>query len=104
MPARVVVRATVDEQTKREAAAVLATMGLTVSEAIRILMARVARDKAMPFEVGKEHTADAARAGGRYSLEDVRAALWPTTLTHRSEEETRKKIKERVKANHMRRA
>ena len=34
---------------KEEAAAVLATMGLTVSDAVRLLLARVAREKTLPF-------------------------------------------------------
>ena len=45
-----VVRARIDEQTKDEAAAVLATIGLTVSDAFRLMMVRIAKDKAMPFE------------------------------------------------------
>ena len=45
-----VVRARIDERTKNEAAAVLAAMGLTVSDAFRLLMVRVAREKARPFE------------------------------------------------------
>lgn len=39
-----------DEHTKEEAAAVLASMGLTVSDAFRLLLTRVAREKALPFE------------------------------------------------------
>ena len=35
---------------KEEAAAVLAAMGLTVSDAVRLLLTRVAHDKALPFE------------------------------------------------------
>lgn len=50
MPANSVVRARIDAKTKAEAAAVLATIGLTVSDAFRLLMIRVAQDKAMPFE------------------------------------------------------
>jgi DNA-damage-inducible protein J len=50
MPANDVVRARIDAKTKAEAAAVLATIGLTVSDAFRLLMIRVAHDKAMPFE------------------------------------------------------
>jgi DNA-damage-inducible protein J len=50
MPANDVVRARIDAKTKAEAAAVLATIGLTVSDAFRLLMIRVARDKALPFE------------------------------------------------------
>jgi DNA-damage-inducible protein J len=45
-----VVRARIDERTKEEAAAVLAAMGLTVSDAFRLMMVRIAKDKALPFE------------------------------------------------------
>lgn len=45
-----VVRARIDERTKAEAAAVLAAMGLTVSDAFRLLLVRVAKEKALPFE------------------------------------------------------
>ena len=44
-----VVRARIDERTKNEAAAVLAAMGLTISDAFRLLMVRVAKEKALPF-------------------------------------------------------
>lgn len=45
-----VVRARIDEATKVEAAAVLATMGLSLSDAFRLLLKRVAVEKALPFE------------------------------------------------------
>jgi DNA-damage-inducible protein J len=45
-----VVRARIDERTKQEAAAVLKTIGLTVSDAFRLLLVRIAAEKAMPFE------------------------------------------------------
>ena len=45
-----VVRARIDEATKAEAAAVLATMGLTLSDAFRLLLKRVAAERALPFE------------------------------------------------------
>ncbi len=45
-----VVRARIDEKTKDDASAVLATMGLTISDAFRLLMVRVAKEKALPFE------------------------------------------------------
>lgn len=44
------IRVTIDEETKREAAEVLAGVGLSVSEVTRLLLRRIARDKAMPFE------------------------------------------------------
>ena len=50
MPANAVVRARIDEHIKEEATVVLAAMGLTVSDAFRILLTRVAREKALPFE------------------------------------------------------
>ncbi|HZF97496.1 MAG TPA: type II toxin-antitoxin system RelB/DinJ family antitoxin [Pseudoxanthomonas sp.] len=50
MAANAVVRARIDEHIKEEAAAVLASMGLTVSDAFRLLLMRIAREKALPFE------------------------------------------------------
>jgi DNA-damage-inducible protein J len=45
-----VVRARIDERTKRQAAAALKKIGLTVSDAFRLLMVRVAAEKTLPFE------------------------------------------------------
>lgn len=50
MAANSVVRARIDEQVKEEATIVLAAMGLTVSDAFRIMLTRIAREKALPFE------------------------------------------------------
>ena len=49
MSANAVVRARIDERTKKEAAAVLETMGLTVSDAFRMMMKRIAYEKELPF-------------------------------------------------------
>ena len=43
-----IVRARIDERVKREAAAVLSEIGLTVSDAFRMM--RIAKEKALPFE------------------------------------------------------
>lgn len=51
MAATDVVRARIDKQVKAEASAALAAMGLSMSDAIRLLMVRVAQDKALPFEI-----------------------------------------------------
>jgi DNA-damage-inducible protein J len=48
-----VVRARIDGHVKEEAANVLAGMGLSVSDAIRILLTRVALDKALPFDINR---------------------------------------------------
>ncbi len=50
MPDNSVVRARIDERTKRQAAAALKKIGLTVSDAFRLLLVRVAAEKALPFE------------------------------------------------------
>ena len=50
MPANAVVRARIDDHIKQEASAVLAAMGLTVSDAFRIMLTRIAHEKALPFE------------------------------------------------------
>jgi DNA-damage-inducible protein J len=70
-----VVRARIDEQTKEEAAAVLATIGLTVSDAFRLMMVRIAKDKALPFEplVPNAETIEAMEAARRGELIDAGA-------------------------------
>lgn len=50
MAADAIVRARIDGQVKEQAALVLAEMGLSVSDAIRMLLVRVAAQKALPFE------------------------------------------------------
>lgn len=46
-----VVRARIDGHIKEEATNVLAGMGLSVSDAIRMLLTRIAADKALPFDI-----------------------------------------------------
>ena len=41
----------VDEKIKRQAAKTLAAMGISVSDAVRMLLVRVVAEKALPFEV-----------------------------------------------------
>jgi DNA-damage-inducible protein J len=48
-----VVRARIDGHIKEEACNVLAEMGLSVSDAIRMLLTRIAADKALPFDVNR---------------------------------------------------
>ena len=44
-----VVRARIDRRLKQEAAAVLEGMGLSVSDAVRMMLVRVAAEKRLPF-------------------------------------------------------
>ncbi|MCZ2155207.1 MAG: type II toxin-antitoxin system RelB/DinJ family antitoxin [Bryobacterales bacterium] len=45
------VRARIDTETKASAAEALAAMGLSISDAIRLLMLRVADERRLPFEI-----------------------------------------------------
>lgn len=46
-----VVRARIDPQTKREAAALFQRMGITMSDAIRMMLVQAVAEKALPFDV-----------------------------------------------------
>jgi len=68
-----VVRARISEDIKNEASAVLEAMGLTVSDAFRIMMTRIAREHALPFEplIPNEETIAAMRAARKGETETV---------------------------------
>ena len=51
MAADSIVRARIDQATKDRAAAALAAMGLSISDAIRLLMLRIADEKRLPFDL-----------------------------------------------------
>ena len=70
MAENTVVRARIDERIKNEASAVLASIGLTPSDAFRMMMTRIAREKALPFEplVPNEETIEAIREARRGGL------------------------------------
>jgi DNA-damage-inducible protein J len=65
-----VVRARIDERIKTEASAVLAAMGLTDSDAFRMMMVRIAKERALPFEplVPNAETVEAMKAARRGEL------------------------------------
>ncbi len=71
-----VVRARIDQQIKDEAGAVLASIGLTASDAFRMMMMRIAAEKRLPFEplVPNAETIEAmkaARAGDLVTMGGV---------------------------------
>jgi DNA-damage-inducible protein J len=70
MTENTVVRARIDQRIKNEAAAVLSAMGLTVSDAFRLMMVRIAKEKALPFEplVPNDETIAAMKAARRDEL------------------------------------
>ena len=82
MAANALVQTRIDGVIKEEAAAVLESIGLTVSDAVRLMLMRVAQDKALPFEplIPNKKTLAAmkeARSGKleSVSLEDLQAVL-----------------------------
>ena len=80
MAANALVQARIDGAVKEEAAAVLASMGLTVSDAVRLLLTRVAKEHALPFDplIPNEQTVQAmkeARRGNLASFKDVDALV-----------------------------
>jgi DNA-damage-inducible protein J len=68
-----VVRARIDESIKNEAAVVLAAMGLTISDAFRLLLVKIAKEKALPFAplVPNAETIEAMKAARRGDLVTV---------------------------------
>lgn len=80
MPYSQLVQAHVDREVTEEATVVLAAMGLTVSDAVRLLLTRVAREKTLPFAplVPNAPTIAAmkeARAGNLPRFADVQSLL-----------------------------
>lgn len=80
MAANQLVQARIDGTIKEEAAAVLATMGLTVSDAVRLLLTRIAREHALPFDplIPNATTIAAmkeARAGNLPKFENIEALM-----------------------------
>jgi DNA-damage-inducible protein J len=65
-----VVRARIDDHVKAQAEAVLASIGLTVSDAFRMMMIRIAKEKALPFEplIPNDETIEAMKAARRGKL------------------------------------
>jgi DNA-damage-inducible protein J len=69
MAATAFVRTRIDERLRDEAAEVLAEMGLTVSDVVRMTLTRVAKDRALPLEL------KVPNAETRVAMEEARAAM-----------------------------
>ena len=57
MAANALVQTRIDPAVKERAAAVLEDMGLTVSDAVRIMLTRTANEGALPFDLGNNAAA-----------------------------------------------
>lgn len=77
MAAKALVQARIDADVKEQATAVLENMGLTVSDAVRILLTRTAKEGALPIELLSNSGSHDAwfRAKVQEALEDVRPDL-----------------------------
>jgi DNA-damage-inducible protein J len=86
MAANTVVRARIDERVKKEAEAVLASIGLTVSDAFRLMMVRIAIERALPFQplIPNDETIEAMKAARRGELTTVES---PGNLLNRLDED-----------------
>ncbi len=76
MAATEMVHVRVEKRIKTQAAKTLAAMGLSVSDAVRVLLTRVAAEKALPFEIKVPNAKTAAamqdaRKGGLPSFSNV---------------------------------
>jgi DNA-damage-inducible protein J len=76
MPATEMVHIRIDKRVKARATKALSAMGLSVSDAVRVLLTRVAAEKALPFEVKVPNAVTQAamreaRAGGLASFNEV---------------------------------
>ncbi|SFK10475.1 DNA-damage-inducible protein J [Desulfomicrobium apsheronum] len=74
MAATAFVRARVDEAVKNEAAEVLAGMGLTVSDVVRIALTKIAKEKALPFDMRVPNALTAETLTKSERGEDVHSA------------------------------
>src|SRR5690242_18065171 len=74
--ATTMVHVRVDEKTKQRTAKTLARMGISVSDAVRMLLVRVAAEKALPFDVKVPNTTTvkAMRAADQGKRKRVRSA------------------------------
>jgi len=83
MAANQLVQARIDGAIKAEAAAVLAAMGLTVSDAVRLMLTKVAKEQALPFDplipnattIAAMKEARAGKLPRSKGIDDLKAAL-----------------------------
>jgi DNA-damage-inducible protein J len=72
MAASEMVHVRIDRRIKEQAAKTLKSMGLSVSDAVRMMLTRVAAEKALPFEVRVPNAASAA------AIREVRQGRLPS--------------------------
>lgn len=76
----VLVQARIDPKIKAEASAVLEDMGLSVSDAVRLMLVKTAKEKTLPFEIWRPNAETIAaieelRAGNGKKFNSVEALM-----------------------------
>jgi DNA-damage-inducible protein J len=68
-----IIQANINEDIKLEATEVLASMGLTLSDAFRLLITKIAQDKRLPFDplIPNDETIEAMNASRRGEVEQT---------------------------------
>jgi DNA-damage-inducible protein J len=74
MATSTMVHVRVDEKIKKEAAKTLESMGLSVSDAVRVFLMRVVADKSLPFAVKAPNAASKAAMAEAESILKVQRA------------------------------
>jgi DNA-damage-inducible protein J len=76
MPSNALVQTRIDPAVKERAAAVLEELGITISDAVRILLTRTANEGALPFALANDAAHDAwFRAKVQEALNDPRPGI-----------------------------
>jgi len=77
MPATAMVHVRIDEDIKDQATATLASMGLTVSDAVRVFLTRVVADKELPFALRAPNATRRAAIAEADAIIQSRRARFP---------------------------
>ena len=78
MSATAFVRARVEEDLRDDAADVLKTLGLTISDVIRMTLTRVATEKSLPFELTKPNAVTLAALEEAQEIRQARKQRFAT--------------------------
>lgn len=103
MAASALVQTRIDAKVKREATEVLDAMGLSVSDVVRMVLTRTAREKALPFGLVMSPEAHDAwfRAKVQEALDDSRPSISNEEARARMAEHRAKVALRIANANHL---
>ena len=91
MAATTMVHVRVDEKTKAQAAETLASMGLSISDAVRVFLTRVVADRQLPFALKAPNAVTLGAMSEADRMVHVRRARFATSATGSGGVSARKK-------------